>query len=90
MLPILIYYLIAVNLITFCVMGYDKRMAKHKKRRIPERHLFLYAFVGGAIGSFLGMKFFRHKTKHASFQYGIPALIVLHLLALAYAFGLIL
>jgi uncharacterized membrane protein YsdA (DUF1294 family) len=87
MLPILICYLIGVNLFAFFIMGYDKRMAKHKKRRIPERHLFLYAFIGGAIGSFLGMRFFRHKTQHASFQYGIPAFILLHLALAIYFIG---
>jgi uncharacterized membrane protein YsdA (DUF1294 family) len=84
MQSILIYYLIGINIFAFCMMGYDKRMAKHKKRRIPERHLFLYALIGGAIGSFLGMRYFRHKTQHASFRFGIPAILTLHIALAVY------
>jgi uncharacterized membrane protein YsdA (DUF1294 family) len=87
MLPILIYYLIGANLFAFFIMGYDKRMAKLKKRRIPERHLFLYALVGGAVGAFLAMQHFRHKTQHASFKYGIPAFIALHAALMVYFLG---
>jgi uncharacterized membrane protein YsdA (DUF1294 family) len=54
-------------------------MAQKKKRRIPERHLFWYAFIGGSVGAFIGMRVFRHKTQHTSFQYGIPALILVNM-----------
>jgi uncharacterized membrane protein YsdA (DUF1294 family) len=78
---ILIYYWIAMNLFSFVIMGFDKRQAKKRKRRVPERNLFLSALIGGAIGAFIGMKAFRHKTLHPSFQYGIPALVILNLAA---------
>jgi uncharacterized membrane protein YsdA (DUF1294 family) len=84
MSPILIYYLIVINALAFFIMGYDKRMAQKKKRRIPERHLFWYAFIGGSVGAFIGMRVFRHKTQHPSFQYGIPAIILLHIAAAVY------
>jgi uncharacterized membrane protein YsdA (DUF1294 family) len=80
----IIYYLFGINALAFIIMGYDKRLAKKRKRRIPERHLFFYAFIGGSIGAFVGMRMFRHKTQHPSFQYGIPAIIVLHLAAAVY------
>jgi uncharacterized membrane protein YsdA (DUF1294 family) len=79
-----IYYLIGINILAFFIMGYDKHMAQKKKRRIPERHLFMYAFIGGSAGVFIGMRLFRHKTQHTSFQYGIPAIILLHLAAAVY------
>jgi uncharacterized membrane protein YsdA (DUF1294 family) len=82
-----IYYLIGINAWSFFIMGYDKLKAKQKKRRIPERQLFLYAIIGGSIGAFVGMRVYRHKTKHPSFQYGIPAIIFLQLAAAVYYLG---
>jgi uncharacterized membrane protein YsdA (DUF1294 family) len=79
-----IYYLILINAWAYFIMGKDKLNAKRKRRRIPERQLFLYAFLGGSIGAFIAMRVFRHKTQHPSFQYGIPAIIVLHLAVAVY------
>jgi uncharacterized membrane protein YsdA (DUF1294 family) len=79
MSPIWIYYLSGINLFTFFIMSYDKRMARKRKRRIPERHLFFCAFIGGALGAFIAMRMFRHKTQHTNFQYGIPALILVNI-----------
>jgi uncharacterized membrane protein YsdA (DUF1294 family) len=84
MLSVLIYYLTLINLFAFSMMGYDKQRSKKRKRRVPERHLFIYAFIGGSIGALIGMRVFRHKTQHPSFQYGIPAIILLHIAAAVY------
>ncbi|CAM3649308.1 DUF1294 domain-containing protein [Cohnella lubricantis] len=75
---ILTIYLILVNAIAYILMGYDKRQAKLRGRRVPEKRLFLAAASGGALGAWIGMRSFRHKTKHASFVVGIPALFVLN------------
>jgi uncharacterized membrane protein YsdA (DUF1294 family) len=82
-----IYYLIGINALAFFIMGYDKLKAKQKKRRIPERHLFLCAIIGGSIGAFIGMRFYRHKTKHPSFQYGVPIIILLQIALAIYFYG---
>ena len=57
-------YLIVLSLITFIAYGVDKRKAKKGKWRISEKSLLSLSFFGGAIGGVLGMKQFRHKTKH--------------------------
>lgn len=44
------------------MMWFDKMRAKKNGWRIPEANLFLLAFLGGAIGGFLGMLAFHHKT----------------------------
>lgn len=69
-----------MNLLAFMLMGIDKYKAKHNKWRIRERTLFLTAILGGSIGALLGMYVFRHKTKHATFVYGMPAILVIQLL----------
>ncbi|WMT30223.1 DUF1294 domain-containing protein [Bacillus aerius] len=76
--------LILVNVYGFCLMGEDKRRAKTHKWRISEAHLWSAAVLFGALGSFLGMQYFRHKTKHPAFQIGMPALIVGQLIILGY------
>ena len=56
--------LLALNLISFFLMGHDKQCARKNRRRVPEKTLFLSAILFGALGGTLGMYVFRHKTKH--------------------------
>ena len=51
---VLFYYLIAVNVLAFVLMGLDKRRAKKNAWRIPERTLFLPVIFGGALGGVAG------------------------------------
>lgn len=80
-MKLFLLYLIIVNIIAFVVMGVDKYKAKKKKWRIPEKVLFLWAILGGSIGAMYGMHLFRHKTKHKSFRYGIPAICIVESVA---------
>lgn len=74
-----IIYLIIVNVIAFMLMYFDKKRAKRGAWRIPEKTLFGSAIIGGSIGAMLGMHTFRHKTKHLSFQIGMPAIFIVQL-----------
>lgn len=78
---LLIIYLLIVNIIGFAMMGIDKRKAIKGAWRISEASLFLAAILGGSIGSILGMEIFRHKTKHWYFKYGMPAILIIQLVA---------
>ena len=73
-------YLIIVNLVGFLMMGIDKRKAIKGAFRIPEATLFIVALIGGSIGSIAGMYTFRHKTRHFSFVYGMPAILILQVI----------
>ena len=68
---LLIIYAV-MSVIGFALMGIDKSRAINRKWRIKEATLFLIAFLGGGIGSTLGMFFFRHKTKHWYFRLFFP------------------
>lgn len=83
---VILFYLIGVNAITFFLMGIDKHKAKKKKYRIPERTFWSLAILGGAVGALLGMKRYRHKTKHRSFVLGMPTLIVAHIILVVYLY----
>lgn len=60
-------------------MFIDKQRAKEKRYRIREKTLWMVAILGGAMGEAIAMKWFRHKTKHLSFKWGLPSLAVLEL-----------
>ena len=70
-------YLLLVNLAAFCMMWADKRRARKGRWRLSEKALFLPAVLGGALGGVLGMRHFRHKTRHWYFRFGLPALLIL-------------
>lgn len=72
-------YLIAINIAAFCLMGIDKRRAQRHLWRISEKTLFLTALLGGSLGGILGMRLFRHKTKHWYFKYGLPGILILQI-----------
>lgn len=79
-LELIIVYFAIINIIGFFIMGIDKRKAIRHAYRIPEATLFLIALIGGSIGSILGMRVFRHKTKHWYFVYGMPAILIIQIL----------
>lgn len=81
-----LFYLIGVNIFTYILMGMDKQKAIKKKYRIPERTFWLLSLLGGALGVLIGMKAFRHKTKHKSFQYGAPILLIVNIVSFVYLF----
>ena len=85
-MPFLLALLFLINLITFSVFGYDKRLAKNREHRVSEKSLFLLMLFGGTIGGLLAMLVFRHKTKKTSFKLMVFGIIVIQL-ALLY-FGL--
>lgn len=74
-------YLLLMSLILFAFMGADKRRAKRRTWRVPERTLFWLAALGGGLGGVLGMLAFRHKTRHASFCIGMPLLMLFNFAA---------
>ena len=76
-MTIAIIYYFVINLIGFTLMGVDKKRAIRGAWRISEASLILTALLGGALGCTLGMKHFRHKTKHWYFKYGMPAIFLM-------------
>lgn len=51
-----------LNLVVFCIYGWDKMQSKMHGRRIRERTLHGLSILGGWPGAFVGQALFRHKT----------------------------
>ena len=68
-----------MSFLLFAMMGIDKALAKRGAWRVPEKTLFLLALLGGALGGIIGMYFFRHKTRHASFKAGLAMLLIVNI-----------
>ena len=84
MLTVMAALLVLMNLLSFALMGIDKLKAKRGSWRVPEKTLFLVTALFGALGGTLGMRLFRHKTKHWYFKLGFTALLVVQVFLLAF------
>ena len=73
-----------MSLIGFVIMFFDKKKAIKHQWRIKEITLFTIAALLGSPGILLGMYFFRHKTKHLSFVFGIPAILLIQIMLVYY------
>ena len=79
-----LYYLLAVNSLTFLLYGIDKSQAKKGRWRISEATLLTMAAIGGSIGAWAGMRTWHHKTMHKKFKYGIPVIIIMQIALVVY------
>lgn len=80
MLKYYVCWLLLMSAVTFFLMGWDKHLARCRRRRIPERVLLSWAAAGGALGGVLAMQLFRHKTLHRHFSVGMPVMLAVQLL----------
>lgn len=71
-------YIAIMSFITFLAYGIDKKKAIDGAWRTKEKTLLGLSIAGGAVGGILGMKVFRHKTKHVYFWFVNYGAILLH------------
>lgn len=77
-------YLCVINIIGFLAMFIDKKKAQKGAWRISEQALFYITFLGGGIGTVLGMYMFRHKTKKLRFTIGLPVILISEIILFGY------
>ena len=68
--------LLVMNVLSFSLMGADKRRARQGKWRIRERTLLMASALFGALGG--------HKTLHKQFAVGIPVMLAVQLALLVW------
>ena len=76
--------IVFMNLLSFTLMGLDKRRARKDKWRISEKTLFLVTACFGGLGGTLGMFLFHHKTRHWYFRLFFPLFLLLQAGAILY------
>ena len=73
-------FYIMFNIFGFILMYFDKQFAIKNIRRVPEKVIFLISLLGAAVGVYIGMYAFRHKTKKPNFIIFIPLLAFLNII----------
>lgn len=79
-MPLLYFYFLIVSVLSFIVVGYDKYLARKKKRRISENSLLFWVFLGESLGAGIGMWVFKHKTSKRSFLWKFLSIIIIQVL----------
>ena len=74
-------YVLAVNLLAYATMAFDKTMAKNGSQRIPESTLLTLAVIGGSIGTVIAQKTIQHKTRKEPFRSRLARILLLQVLA---------
>ena len=82
---LLLIWLGVTSALAFVLFGWDKLMAKLRRRRVPEAALLGCALMGGSAGAALGMALFRHKTRKPLFRGFVPFCLTAHAALLAWA-----
>ena len=85
-MPYAIVFYALMSVVAFLLYGADKRRAKKKLWRTPESVLLGVGVLGGALGALVGMKTFRHKTRHWYFWAVNFLSLALHVAVLIYFF----
>jgi uncharacterized membrane protein YsdA (DUF1294 family) len=83
-LPVLLAWLLGINVATIGYFGFDKRRARRGGTRVPERALHGLALVGGSPGAILGGQLFRHKTVKTSFRVVLWLIVAVQAAAIAW------
>ena len=78
----ILVWLAIINVMSFFIMGTDKRKAIKGGWRVSEKTLFLLAILGGSVGCGVGMIVFRHKIRNVAFIIGIPLIMLLQIILL--------
>ena len=71
-------YFVLLNAMTYGLFWNDKRRAQTGRKRHAEKHLLLFAGIGGSVGALIASKQFRHKTHKQPFASIMMMILVVH------------
>ena len=79
-MELVLYALLAWNVVAFLLYGWDKLCAIRSRRRVSEKTLLTVAFLAGGVGAWIGSRTFRHKTAKPTFYWPLRVAVVLNLM----------
>lgn len=80
---VMLYWIIAANLIGFILMVWDKHCAENGGWRISESMLIRWSMMGGSLGTLAAQRLIRHKTRKQPIAAILTAIPLLHAALLA-------
>ena len=81
-LGILVLYLVVLNLLCFVLMALDRVRAREHVFRTPQSVFLVLSLMGGSIGNFLGLLFFRLRARSLTLNF-LPGIVLIPILQLA-------
>ena len=66
-IPVILWYLISINLFTFLLFSIDKYYSVKKRKRVPEISLHFFSLAGGIFGALIAMVVVKHKIRKKIF-----------------------
>lgn len=75
-IPVILWYLISINIFTFLLFAIDKYYALKNRKRVAEVTLYFLSLAGGIFGAFVAMLLVRHKLKKNGFFYIQIAILI--------------
>lgn len=79
-------WLLATSVVTFSYYGFDHYQAQRKGWRVPEAWLHILAFLGGFLGGWAGLFWFRPKIDFLFFALMLILATGLHIALINYGF----
>lgn len=83
-IPVVIWYLLSINIFTFFIFIIDKYYSTKNRKRVPEMSLHFFSFAGGFLGALIAMIAARHKTSKKVFLIIQLTISVIWILAICY------
>lgn len=80
---VLLLYL-AASVVAFGAYWLDKTAARAGRARTPEKHLHLFALIGGWPGAVFAQRMFRHKSRKVEFQRWFWATVIANCVGLGW------
>lgn len=82
------YFLLAINVIAFALIGVDQHYSKKGKRIVHDGYILILALIGGSVGTFFGIYIFDHRRQNKVVKYGILVIYIVQF-ALGVRYGLL-
>ena len=82
------YFLLAINVIAFALIGVDQHYSKKGKRFVLDGYILILALIGGSVGAFFGIYIFDHRRQNKVVKYGILVIYIVQF-ALGVRYGLL-